>query len=867
MTLSKRSRLAFILLASLHLAACGDDGSPPLDAGSDAGDSAVATCDPVSADFELGSATGHAAPLGAADGEARAGVLGAGDLPADPTGLLTWSEGDFVLANSKVAVVIEAMGASDGYDPWGGKIVGLARMEAGGMFQPADFNEVIPAVGRFTVEPTSVGVLNDGADGSAAVVRMVGALAAIPFVDEFAAGLIRGEFDDIQVAVDYSLAPDAEVVDVSYTFVNSRPRAARFDPVFLIFQRDRMPSFAADRGFQGAGGDAVPWIAFIDPQHTSYAIEPGLGDMTLLLEVSGTMVFEGDVNFIDACSRSEKSMYRLHVGGPGVDGLREAMARTAGTSTRTITGVVREADGSGAAGVDVHAESADGSSYLTRAHSAADGSYTLHVPDGMDVRLTPFRLGDEVPAATAVPASSGTQDLALGDHGFIHVLATDESGVGLPVRVQVMPDGMPLPTVPNSFGVSTVARGRMHTVFPVDGDVTLPVPVGNHRVIVSRGTEYELGFDSVVSVAADATTEVAATLVRVVDTTGVMCADYHVHTWRSPDSPDPGEFKLRSAAGDGLEIPCRSDHEWVRDFETQVAELGISPWVYGVTSLELTTFAWGHFGVVPMQIRPELPNGGSIDWVGRKPPEVFNDVRALPWSPALIINHPRSGGIGGYFSAVGYDATTGTVAKMDMWDEDWTVMEAFNDSSFEENADGLVQDWFSFLRAGRKVFVVGSSDSHKVLRGSPVGYPRTCLYLGVDDPEALRTAGSNLVRDTTLSGAMYVSGGIFLDVSVGGAGPGETVTGTGATALVHARVQAPSWVSVDTLEVYVNGDMVGTVDLSGSTEVIRYEDDLMIDVPAGGGWVVLHVKGDRELDPVFPGRGAFAVSNPIFLEP
>jgi len=838
-----------------------------VDGNADAGDAATPTCDLTSFSFEPGATTGHIAPLGAAAGEARAGVVGLGDLPADPHGLLTWSEGDFVLANSKIAVVIEGLGASDSYDPWGGKIVGLARIEGGAMVEPADFNEVIPGIGRYTIEPTSVGVLNDGSDGSAAVIRVVGSLAAIPFIDEFAAALVRGDFPDIQVAMDYSLAPDAEVVDVHYTFGNPRPTMTRYDPTFLVFQKDRMPVFAPGEGFAGPPGTAVPWVGYIDPNATSYAVEPGQGETTLLIEVSGTMVFKGDVDFIDPCGESQKLMYRLHVGGPGVDGLNEAMTRTDGTTSRTISGVVHEGDGTtGAPGVHVHAESADGTSYLTRTLTGADGHYSLHVPAGMDVRLTPYRRGDDVPAPTMVPAATATRDLALTAHGFIHVHATDDGGAGLPVRVQIMPDGMPLPSVPASFGEAHVAFGRSYIDFPVDGDLTLPVPVGNHRVVVSRGTEYELGYDGVVRVTANATTEVAATLTRVVDTTGVMCADYHIHTWRSPDSPDPGEFKLRAAAGDGLEIPCRSEHEWVRDFETQIGELGLGSWLYGVTSLELTTFAYGHFGVVPMQVRPELPNAGSISWIGRGAPAVFADVRALPWAPALIINHPRSAAIGGYFTAAGYDATTGTVSHPERWDEDWSLMEAFNDSSFSDNFDTMVQDWFSFLRDGRHVFAVGSSDSHKVLEGSPVGYPRTCLYLGMDDPETVRTAGPDVIRDTTLSGAMYVSGGIFLDVNVGSARPGDTVTGTGATALVHARVQAPSWVAVDSLEVYVNGDMVGAMDLSAAADVVRFDDDLMIDVPTGGAWVVLHAKGDTNLDPVLPGRGAFAVSNPIFLE-
>ena len=73
------------------------------------------------------------------------------------------------------------------------------------------------------------------------------------------------------------------------------------------------------------------------------------------------------------------------------------------------------------------------------------------------------------------------------------------------------------------------------------------------------------------------------------------------------------------------------------------------------------------------------------------------------------------------------------------------AIEVFNDSGWQANKARNVADWFGLLRAGRKMFAVGSSDSHGI-RSSPVGYPRTCLQLDTDDPSAidellLRVAG------------------------------------------------------------------------------------------------------------------------------
>ena len=358
-----------------------------------------------------------------------------------------------------------------------------------------------------------------------------------------------------------------------------------------------------------------------------------------------------------------------------------------------------------------------------------------------------------------------------------------------------------------------------------------------------------------------------AVLDRVVERPGTLCADYHIHTHRSPDSPDPATLKLRSAAGDGVDIPCRSDHEWVYEWETLIADLGLDDWMYGPTSLELTTFVFGHFGVVGLEPQPELPNNGAIPWVGDSPPTVFQRVRDRPEDPLFIINHPRGAAISGYFDYVGYDAVTGTVEKEEDWDDTFRAVEVFNDTSFDENVDGTVQDWFSFLRTGRRVVAVGSSDSHRLMGGSPVGYPRTCLQLGVDDAPALRAGGgTEAVVDTTRAGTFVVDGGIFLQASAGGVGPGQDATGTGVQS-VQVRVQAPSWVDATELEVWVDGVVAETIPLGAGDGVLRFDGMIDVDIPAAGGWVIFHARGEMPLDPVFPGRSPFGVTMPIFFAP
>ncbi|MFT5354055.1 MAG: hypothetical protein ACI9KE_001255 [Polyangiales bacterium] len=863
--------LAHLSLCLFAFAACSDD----VIIFDDAGPSDDVFADDVGEDVPLTECTealppleeggdGQAAPLDAAAGEARAGRLAEGDIPPDPDDLLVWRAGDWVLANENIAVVIEDVGTSDGYEVWGGKIIGLARVEDGAMVEPADFNEIIWGSGRFSNEVTSVGVMNDGSDGEAAVIRAVGPMRAIPFVEVFAVALFPGSYDDIDLAIDYTLEPGAEKVDVRYTYLNRTPRQNATQQVLLAFQKERMPAFAPDRGYDFAG--QLDYIGFGKEGRTSFALDTPLQDLTFFIEVSGTFVLNGANIVLPPCGRTTVEAATYYVGGPGSNGVQAAIARENGDVLKTVTGRVVDANGAGAAGVRVHAHQGDGEGdddvHFGRVMTDDTGAYSIQVRDEA-MTLSTWRRGDEIVSVSLAAGATDADDLNLNPTGIIEIIAI-EGGDPVPVRVQVAPTGAPI--LPNgNWGEEVIVQNRTHIVFPGVAPARVTVPVGSHRVIVSRGFEYEIGLDEVLDVTADAVTSRTVEMERVVETPNTLCADYHIHTNRSPDSPDDPSFKLRSAAGDGLEVPLRSDHEWVYEWESLIAEQGLESFLFGVTSLELTTFEWGHFGVFPLTPDAALPNRGAVPWAGDNPPEVFERIRAIDSAPSLIINHARSGAGLGYFAYAGYDNVTGEVNETEMWDEAFTLLEVFNEESFEE-ADVLVQDWFSFLRAGRRVFGVGSSDSHKVQRGAAIGYPRTCLEIGTDDPAALRAGGgADLVQTTTEAGHFFVSGGIYLDVTGrDGARPGDEVTGADAMETLSVRVQAPSWVDVDVLEVWVDGELTSTTPVTAGDGVDRGTYEVMVPVSAAGSFAIIHAKGDLPLDPVYFGHQPFAVSMPIF---
>ncbi|MDH3726674.1 MAG: carboxypeptidase-like regulatory domain-containing protein [Myxococcales bacterium] len=499
-------------------------------------------------------------------GEVRAGRLSASQLPADEDGLAVYEEGDFALVNEHVALIIEDEGFSELYFPFGGLIVGIARYRDGALVDRADYNELAIVLRRFLVAADDVSLINDGRDGNPAVVRAEGLLIAVPFLEDLLGGTLAGtillgppppedaEFQATRAQVDYELAPNAEHIDIYYTLDGDLTVA----PVYAFFQSDRMAPYVPGQGFGVRDIDLeYPYVGWVDDDAVSYAAEDPSGPMTAVFAAasafgftnpaaSGLLPLAGETVAFAAGEREH--LMRVHIGGNGLEGLRQAIARTDGTSTRTIAGTVRNADGSPTEGVRVHAETADvAPSYLTRVTSAADGSYALEVPAGQDVQLRAFRRGDGITEPLVVDATTATADLQLPAKGTIRVVARDaDSQDPLPVRVQVLPTAEGFQP-PDNFGEPRVPfDGRLHVVFPSDGDVTLTAPLGNNRVVVSRGYEYDI-VDSVVAVAMGEPAEVNANLRRVVNSTGVMCGDFHIRPSSKWPAIDPAIPKSSSS--------------------------------------------------------------------------------------------------------------------------------------------------------------------------------------------------------------------------------------------------------------------------------------------------------------------------------
>ncbi|MEZ4223858.1 MAG: CehA/McbA family metallohydrolase [Polyangiaceae bacterium] len=855
------------MLASYALlSGCGDE-----DGGGGGGGNA---CPLPNQAFEDGDETGHADVFGAkAAGQARAGrVADAASIVQPAHGRQRVRVGDYALANDKVAFYIEGTGISDGYARGGGEILSVDRVgDDGKPIGQSYYVETLMALGIEMINAQHVTVVNDGSDGTAAIVRVTGPLEPIPFLNGALSALFPRRYD-VQAAYEYVLEPGAETLLIRVGLKNPSedPIQIAFDTVsdeMHGFFQLNMNQFATEPfGFGPAKGD-LPWAGFVNPG-TSFAWRTASkSPLKFGVEISGFVYTLGPGFVVDGCSTAWRDHAEVVVGGHEYDGLREALRRVDGEAAWSeVTGTVKDSQGAAVPNALVHLVD-DAGKYLSRTRADENGKYTIHVPPNGSAKLVPQDKGYPLGAGIAVGAGDATKDVTFEATGAIKVSVTDATtSQKLPARVQVVPT-TPGASSPASYGVEDERDDRIHQAFITgSGTITLPVPAGEHRVIVSRGYEYELS-DQTVTVGAGETLDLPITLEHSVDSTGVMCADFHIHSMFSADSNDPVDAKVASAVADGLEIPVSSEHEWVIDFQPIVEKLGLADYAFGMPSEELTTFTWGHFGVVPLFPKPDELNNGAVEWIGRMPPAMFDDVQSRPENPVFIVNHPSGGDFSAYFSQSLFDRSTGAGKDKELWSTNFDAVEVFNDSDLESNRKKSFADWMALLNAGVKVMAVGSSDSHHI-RSSPVGYPRTCIAFGHDDPTKLT---ANTVRDAIGTGNTVISGGLSMTVEgPSGEKPGDTVSGAGASILLTVTVRAPSWVDATELEVIVDGETQTTEPLAplGTGTGKTFVNQVTVNLDTSKeSFVIVHAKGEKELAPLHPGRRPFAVSNPMFFKP
>lgn len=175
------------------------------------------------------------------------------------------------------------------------------------------------------------------------------------------------------------------------------------------------------------------------------------------------------------------------------------------------------------------------------------------------------------------------------------------------------------------------------------GKATTEVKPDTYTVSVSRGLEYTIQEFPGVVITAGATTALnggsATTLKHVVDTTGYMSADFHIHSGRSFDASAPLEARVNAFASEGVDIMVATDHDMNTHYMPIIKSLKMTPFITSIVGTEVTTSVsrppfmanmWGHINSWPVVYDQTARRNGSVEDEGVSINEVYDRLRQQP---------------------------------------------------------------------------------------------------------------------------------------------------------------------------------------------------------------------------------------------
>ena len=464
-----------------------------------------------------------------------------------------------------------------------------------------------------------------------------------------------------------------------------------------------------------------------------------------------------------------------------------------------------------------------------------------------------------------------------------HVLANRHAGGLLAFDVTDAVTGQPIPCKLTFVGVEGTPRpvfthndiGRpegelaisaFDRVFSAVGSEDIRVPLGTYDIYVSRGPEWDIAINRRIKIGPEGA-KIVANLRHVVDTTGWLSADFHVHAAPSPDSIVPLSHRILEFVADGIDMIVSTDHNLVTDYAPTIRQLGLGALITSARGDELTTNGWGHYGAFPLSQDLARAGQGAVLVHGRNAKEIFANVREHAPDAIIDVHHPRIDPGVGYFIVGEFDPHSDRAGRPG-FSFDFDALEVLNgyQDPARKSVDRTIDDWLGLLNHGHLVTATGNSDTHH-LTYNMGGYPRNYVRVRDDRPDHVTPQE---VATAVKNHQAFFTTGPFVRFRSGKGDIGDLVPAPGGKAAVDIEVDAAPWISVNRVILYVSGKEAKRWPVPETEDVVRFrvhhEIDLTID-----GYAVVRVDGDKIMAPVVGDNRTFgvyplALANPIFFD-
>ena len=830
--------------------------------------------------------SGAVDPRCPSDGQALARLVDADDeVPGEAAVALP---GDLMLANDVAAFVITAPNQGSTYYHYGGIVADAVAMdgcayagedkldEVGLVLVDIDLGNVAQSTLRAFRGDTAE-IVNDGRDGEAAVVRVTGTddvywLVEYTLINAAVSSGGKGlsEPFGLEWVLEYTLRPGSSVLELELILKNTGDKDLDLASAALISVGGTMDTYVyapTDLELAGFGFDlGMPWFLATDGEDAlAYTVEEG---NLAYMGVSGVQVAV-DVNqaLSDPLSmrpgQTDRRTMFLSVGGGAGTSATEPLAALNPEPVPDqryvlgwVAGTVRDDAGEPVAEADIAIQArAPGADWgtLDRGRSDSSGAFVLPLPDfesPWDWRLVASASGRHDSEAVEVNVGEEGVSLVLSQPGALRTNIVDGDGEASPARLALDP----------------VDGGARVDLWVVGSEVSA-VPPGTYEYTATRGYEYSVTTGTI-DVPEDGEASLDLVMVHLVDTTGWVSIDTHVHSSDSPDSRVAPVDVLEHAAAHGLDIVLHTEHEHIVDRSSLPADTGLQPWVSSILGEEVTAVMPEHLTMFPAE--PDgSPRGGIVEWYARDIDEIFGLMRERSGGGVNIMNHPS------YLDTIGWDrllaeptlddpTLLGLTPGAAIWSWNLDGIEVMNGHGNPFLSGNRRWDnWQSMLNAGHPVVAVGCSDSHD---GDQVGFPRTYLPASSDAPSEV---GDEEVVAAFQGGNVFASAGAFARVSLDGAELGELVQDTDGEVVLDVHIEAIPEIDVTFVSIFVNCDEVLTVPATDPGGVVKLSESLDLSLTEDSH-ITLAAFGEERLPaglPSFnPSRVPRVLTSPIYVD-
>ncbi len=824
------------------------------------------------------------------------------------------STGDYLLANDQAAFVISGLGQQKTYYHYSGILIDAVPVADCEQSGDDIFYELALMIARANLAVTasrmrafrgdSIEVINDGSDGNAAIVRVHGEddyywLAETVLMQESQQNdLLLGYSEPfgLNIAVDYILEPNSPTLKIEYKLTNKTDRFNSITGAIGLMAAGEAPLLNTFSPFSIAVDDftldyGIPWVsgtlteannteefdigpsAYIygeDTKHLAAAHVIGVDGLLNLTQISntwlGTLLAPAGNNkdtlqqdfYVTVSDGDELAAVNayLETTPPSVDVINTHVTITSSVGDSPLANVTLEFQ----AKKQVLLKDWPWETFIT-ATTDSEGNFSDTVPlisylEGQPYRVIASSSGRHSPAAVLLSPGEGNEiNFNFPEQGKVDYHFVDGDGNDLPTQLSFWQD-----------------KSRIERFYLNQGQGSLDIKPGTYDIGVSRGFEYNV-VEKSITVEAGVTTTLNATLNRMVDTTGYLSFDAHVHSNPSADSVVTPVERLTTAAATGLEIVVSTDHEIITDLSPAIDQAGLGNWLTTVVGQEVTAALPNHTITYPIPVDTNAgPRGNPIYWYQMSLDEIFKaekarggQIRTLAHPRLFILNALKWNHQSGE-PDLETNLGLGQPEGVEMWSWDFEAMEYMNgvEKVFSTN---LFDDWMSFLNHGNRITATGSSDMHKY---QPPGMPRNYIKSPTDNPNEF---SDQIIVDAVTQNQVVVSTGAFARVLMNGtADIGDDITDTDGTADLWVHVEAIPQTDIDHFRVYVNCDAVMHVSATNPTDsAVKYDGTLSIPLPQDrdAHIVVLGFGANamnRELPQYNPEEIPRFTTNPIFVD-